>query len=377
MARKEQHDEGREETLRSEEDSEEEQQQSKPRTAQERKKEALYVPIASIVSAMGGFEEFLDENDETYTAYSLGDQVIGCLKDLKRFWKMDEKDDDRTVARIFYEVGVLKNDLIPILMSTLGTSPKGNRIALACVELIGAMTWPINVAEELRDAQLLDELKKTIDYTTLITSQLSYKASILHSGALRAMFQLMTPSLSKTQRERSEKDNNVISLVLYTFRNLAAMKDRVSTSDSADAIEQSTLQSEFIRQLTDEHIFDLLIAIAHQSETSEYANWNMVTLDIFHLIFRGVKPSELMIPADKVDEKRLTDLLDVENAQRRAEARKTTTRHSRFGTTVALKSGGRSYILHKQSALAQGAEKSMDKIKKSKGKKVKQDVGLA
>lgn len=59
-------------------------------------------------------------------------------------------------------------------------------------------------------------------------------------------------------------------------------------------------QSEYIRQLTDEHIFDLLIAIAHNSESSEYANWNMVTLDIFHLIFRGVKPEELMVPADKV-----------------------------------------------------------------------------
>lgn len=65
---------------------------------------------------------------------------------------------------------------------------------------MGAMTWPINVAEELRDAQLLDELKKTIDYTSLITAQLAYKSSILRSGALRAMFQLMTPSLSKTQR---------------------------------------------------------------------------------------------------------------------------------------------------------------------------------
>lgn len=56
---------------------------------------------------------------------------IGCLKDLKRFWKMDDKDDDRTVARIFHEVGVLSNDLIPILLSTLGTSAKGDRIALA------------------------------------------------------------------------------------------------------------------------------------------------------------------------------------------------------------------------------------------------------
>lgn len=47
---------------------------------------------------------------------------------------MDEKDADRTVARIFFEVGILKNDLIPILTSTLGTSEKGDRIALACGE---------------------------------------------------------------------------------------------------------------------------------------------------------------------------------------------------------------------------------------------------
>lgn len=146
----------------------------------------------------------------------------GCLKDLKRFWRMDERDDDRTVARIFHDVGLLKNDLIPILLTTLGTSAKGDRIALACgewspcllssrslkltllsihtVELIGAMTWPINVAEELRDAQLLDELRKSIDYTSLISAQLSYKAIILRTGALRAMFQLMSPALTKTRR---------------------------------------------------------------------------------------------------------------------------------------------------------------------------------
>lgn len=57
---------------------------------------------------------------------------IGCLKDLKRFWRLDESDDDRTVARIFAQVGVLKNDLIHILDQTLGTGPKGDRIALAC-----------------------------------------------------------------------------------------------------------------------------------------------------------------------------------------------------------------------------------------------------
>lgn len=126
-----------------------------------RKYEALKPPIASLCSALGGVEEFRTEDGEIYSEYSLGDQVVGklalslhpsatqltfardatalslsagCLKDLKRFWRMDERDDDRTVARIFHDVGLLKNDLIPILLTTLGTSAKGDRIALACGE---------------------------------------------------------------------------------------------------------------------------------------------------------------------------------------------------------------------------------------------------
>lgn len=44
-----------------------------------RKRAALHPPISSICSALGGFEEFLDENGNVYTAYSLGDQVVGKL----------------------------------------------------------------------------------------------------------------------------------------------------------------------------------------------------------------------------------------------------------------------------------------------------------
>lgn len=54
-------------------------------------------------------------------------------------------------------------------------------------------------------------------------------------------------------RERTTKDENIISLVLHTFRNLAALKDRVSISDSADAIEQSGLQVSLYLRLTHSH----------------------------------------------------------------------------------------------------------------------------
>lgn len=56
--------------------------------------------------------------------------------------------------------------------------------------------------------------------------------------------------------------------------------------------------------MSSEYIFELLISIAHNADLSEFADYNMVTLDILHLIFRGVKPSDLMIPDGKIDKVR-------------------------------------------------------------------------
>ncbi|KAM0788302.1 hypothetical protein ACM66B_001445 [Microbotryomycetes sp. NB124-2] len=337
------------------------------KTARERKYATLKPPIASLCSALGGVEEFRSQHGEIYTAYSLGDQVVGCLKDLKRFWRMDEKDDDRTVARIFYDVGLLNNDLIPILLSTLGTSAKGDRIALACVELMAAMTWPINVAEELQDAKSKGELNDPRNYASLMDAQRQYKASLLRTGCLRAIFQLMSPSLTKSKRDRSKKDENVISLVMFTFRNLAAIRDKPSNSDS----------SEYIRQLADEQIFDLLIAMAQNADSTEFSSWNMVTLDILHLIFRGVNPHELMVPVEQIDGNKLRDLLNIEGNQRRATGRTNNSRHSRFATTLALKTDKGQYIVHKQRAVKSGVEDILDGRKKSKPQKARTDDGLA
>ncbi|TKA58341.1 hypothetical protein B0A53_00079 [Rhodotorula sp. CCFEE 5036] len=359
-----------------------------PMNAQQRKRAALHPPISSICAALGGFEEFLDENGELYTAYSLGDQVVGaaaqklplptcCLKDLKRFWRMDEKDDDRTVARIFHEVGVLSSDLIPILKTTLGSGAKGDRIALACVELIGAMTWPIDVAQELKDAKLLGGLKAGMDYATLIAAQRSYKAAILKEGVLRHMMIILANSLQKSRRDRTQKDENVISLVLHVFRNLAYLTDRHTTSTSATAIEDSQLQSDLIVAFSQEGILDLLLAMSAQADSSDYAPWNMVVLDILHLLYRGLRADELMVPEKEVEQTRLRDLLDQEAKLQDRDFGLKGSRHSRFGTTIAVQSNGQKYILHKQSTLAEGPQKTLDKVKKIKAKRIRQEDDLA
>jgi replication fork protection complex subunit Tof1/Swi1 len=55
-----------------------------------------------------------------------------------------------------------------------------------------------------------------------------------------------------------------------------------------------------IVQFSQHGILDLLLAMSAQADSSDYAPWNMVVLDILHLIFRCVKPDELMVPVGKV-----------------------------------------------------------------------------
>lgn len=116
-------------------------------------------------------------------------------------------------------------------------------------DLIAAMTWPINVIEELREAELtgnkssIESLSK-VDYLSLLHAQRSYKKSLLKNGQfIKTLVRILVPRLEKGFRDRNTRDENVISLVLHVWRNLCAIKDKTaSTYHSADAVEEATLQ---------------------------------------------------------------------------------------------------------------------------------------
>lgn len=64
---------------------------------------------------MGGFLQDIDlESGETVKQYRPGDSVVGCLRDLKKVWRKDDTDDERTVARIFSKSGIVR-DLVAIV----------------------------------------------------------------------------------------------------------------------------------------------------------------------------------------------------------------------------------------------------------------------
>ncbi|KAF8237621.1 timeless-domain-containing protein [Tricholoma matsutake] len=341
--------------------------------------------ITRVVDALGGHEAGV---------YRMGDEASGCLRDLKKLWRKDDTDDERTVARIFWETRVLSNDLIPILLLTAGKGQVEDKRGIACADLMTAMTWPIDMAEELKE--LDDELDKRTDYTQLLHSHLHYKAVLLKPGVMQALFGIMLPPLAKSRKERQDRDGQIVNVVLHLIRNLAFIKDLPPNSHlSADQAELSGLQTKLVCALAETHTLQLLLTIAANSENDSLLNgWNTLVLEIFYLLFRGVKPTSLAMDQAKKPTETLHRLLAAEDRNRRDLARKATSRHSRFGTTIAVKlnprkrhpeeeagnealpsasvdpgSSSRSFVLHRQQAINRDSGSILDMTKRQRTKK--------
>ncbi|KAG8990291.1 Topoisomerase 1-associated factor 1 [Tulasnella sp. JGI-2019a] len=328
--------------------------------------------IQNIVSALGGLEQISPGE----SVYILGDSCLGCLKDLKKVWRKDDTDDERTVARIFWEVRVLQRDLVPILLETAGKGKVEDRCALACADLITAMTWPIDVAEELKEMD--DEIDTKTDYTTLIQAQRSYKAALLRPGAISAIFSIMLPAIAKSKSERTERDGQIINLVLHCFRNLVFIKDPPPNAHaSGEQAEYAALQSKLIHTFNESNVLDALLAFASNSDDVLFNPWNNLVLEIFYLLFRGVKPGGLIQDQGVKAKEDLRNLLAGEAKKKREDQKFAPTRHSRFGTTVVVQQGNEKFVMHRQSALTADTSKVMDLTKKkvTKGAKQQDDLG--
>ncbi|KZT26081.1 timeless-domain-containing protein [Neolentinus lepideus HHB14362 ss-1] len=337
--------------------------------------------VQSVVDALGGYEN---------GHYRLGDEAYGCLKDLKKFWRKDDTDDERTVARIFWETRVLPNDLVPILLVTAGEGDVQDKKAIACLDLMAAMTWPIDIAEELKE--LDEDLDKGSDYTQLLTSHLHYKAAILKPGVLESIFGIVVPCITKGKRERKEKDVQIINVALFLIRNLAFIKDPPPNMyTSSDRTELASLQSKLVKRLSEAHLTDLVMTIASNALDPLYNGWNTLALEILYLLFRGIVPASLSMDQTKQPTATLHRLLEVEQRIRRDVARNTSSRHSRFGTTISVKlnpkraeqaesSSGLSsqtFVMHRQQAINGEAGSIMDLSKRSKAQKGKKIDELA
>lgn len=93
----------------------------------------IFMPaVQSLINALGGYEEHETSPGVFESIYRPGDSVLAVLKDLKKLWRKDDSDDERTVARCMAKGGLMK-ELIALLVECTDRGDWGRKVALvAC-----------------------------------------------------------------------------------------------------------------------------------------------------------------------------------------------------------------------------------------------------
>ncbi|KAL2136902.1 hypothetical protein VTI74DRAFT_63 [Chaetomium olivicolor] len=316
--------------------------------------------INSLVSALGGYS--IDDDD----SYKLGDDALEVLRDIKKWIRYyDEKTNRMDVARCLADANLVGSDLLQIL----ATWPQGDtskykaKIALACLEVMVPLTWPI---EKDRETMTVNHYRHL---PTLQLAQLGYKRAIINFDAapiLATAVRLALPSIALPIGDRSARDQGIIKLVLYFLRNIAMISPPPGVKFDGDETQIS--RSTLIDAFTFQDIMPTLLMIA-SNMGEDFRTEDVIVMEIiFHLVkrvdSRKLFVSEKRLHKIKADE--LTAAMNKEAAILRSYNKNAPTRHSRFGSMIWVKrESGKLATVSGQDALLDAAtrERKMDSTK--------------
>ncbi|KAI9746722.1 MAG: Topoisomerase 1-associated factor 1 [Claussenomyces sp. TS43310] len=331
--------------------------------------------VSSLVTALGG--NGADEDGR----YILGDDALACLRDLKRWLKLyDEKANRMDVARCLAESNLINGDLLQILAAWPENATEDkikSKTALACLELLVPLTWPIE-----RNREMTVNHHRHTPFLQL--AQLGYKRSIINFDGARILHtavRVALPSMAQPSSERSSRDQGIIKLVLYFLRNIAMIAPPSNIEYDGDEAEIS--RSATIDAFDYQDIFHLLLTMS-STMGEDFNLQDVIVLEvIFHLI-RGVDVEKLFLDEAQLDTRKVDDLVALRNQEagmQRGYARSAPTRHNRFGTMLWIqRDDHKMSTVSGQEALIDGAKSlaRMDKAKKFKPPRraVKDEGGL-
>lgn len=272
-------------------------------------------------------------NADEHGSYILGDDALAVLRDLKRWLKLyDEKTNRLDVARCLAEANLVRGDLLPIIATWKedGMNEKSkSRIALACLELLVPLTWP------LEQEEMTANHHRHTPY--ILQAQVKYKAAVLHwetTFVLRQAIRLALPALAMKREERTVRDEGIIKLMLYFIRNIAGIRQvpNLPSQGLDNEVSRSTTIEAFRRQ----DIFTLLLTIC--SNIGEDFNLeDVVVLETLFNLIKGVSVEKLWMTEVGKKESNISDLktvLDIEANMHREAKKNAPSRHGRFGTMI-------------------------------------------
>ncbi|MCJ1243293.1 Topoisomerase 1-associated factor 1 [Trapelia coarctata] len=288
--------------------------------------------VYSLVSALGG------TGAEEDGRYVLGDDALACLKDIKRWLNLyDEKANRLDVARCLAEANLVKGDLLEILAAWPEDATEDrvkSKIALACLELLVPLTWPI----EKNELQTTVNHHRHIPYLQL--AQISYKREILEhesSGILHTAVRIGLPSIALPAGERGSRDEGIIKILLYFFRNVVMIS--APQNLPVEWNEQEVSRSATIDAFHRQDVLALLLTIA-SNMGEDFNTQDVIVLEILFHLLKGIDIDKLFMNEAQLEGKKtneLQGLMSKEAAMLRGYAKNAPTRHNRFGTMIWVK----------------------------------------
>ncbi|KAF9173981.1 Topoisomerase 1-associated factor 1 [Mortierella sp. AD010] len=252
--------------------------------------------LVSTCLALGGYEDVSEDMNDDRQVYVMGDECLGCLKDIKKFIKYYDEPGDNVALTFLGKLGILEKDLIPImLLNSPPNNPVKERLVLACIEVIVPMTWIIDYKELQKLAVMEEDHSVVGNLHQRLEILRGYKRAFLKPGVLRTVFDVLLRPLEVEHRMRTTRDQAIIRLGLSLFRNLVAIPDAESpVSGTMDQFISSIMQEELLARFQDENIMALLITLASSASEPQLSEFNAMTLEIFYYIFTGIDADDLI-----------------------------------------------------------------------------------
>jgi len=257
---------------------------------------------------------------------------------------------------------LVKGDLLEILGQWKNedeTNILRRKAALGCVELITELTWPV----------ILDPEKTTVNHVrhlpVIQLAQVEYKRAILQHDSesiLHKAIATAIPALTIPRRQRTPRDEGIISLVLYFLRNIAMISQPFDLPTNGN--EEDISRSETINAFQNQDVLQLILTIC-SGMGDEFDEQDVVVLEVLFQLLKGVDPEKLF----KDDKQVMNDstqsfkrLLQAERSMLASQARTAPTRHNRFGPMIRVEQAdGKSMTMTGQDVI-QSEEKTLQKM---------------
>lgn len=198
------------------------------------------------------------------------------------------------------------------------------------MELLVPLTWPIDK----------DETRMTVNHHRhvpyLQLAQTRYKRAIVQHDAaiLRTVVRIGLPSMALPAGDRTSRDEGIIKLLLYFFRNVAMISAPASLPVEGNDGEVS--RSATIEAFHKQEVLALLLTIA-SNMGDDFKTQDIVILEVLFHLLKGVEVEKLFMEKEQRDASHtdeLKSLLRKEASMHRSYAKTAPTRHNRFGTMI-------------------------------------------